>query len=48
MRPTGHAPANGLGTYSEIHGSGEPAVLLHGAFMISDHADVPRVAGSAG
>lgn len=30
---TGYAPVNGLNMYYEIHGSGEPVVLLHGAFM---------------
>lgn len=30
---TGHAPVNGLKMYYEIHGNGEPVVLLHGAFM---------------
>lgn len=30
---TGYAPVNGLKMYFEIHGSGEPVVLLHGAFM---------------
>ena len=30
---TGHAPINGLTMYYEVHGSGEPVVLLHGAFM---------------
>ncbi len=30
---TGHAPVNGLKMYYEIHGSGEPLVLLHGGFM---------------
>ncbi len=30
---TGHAPVNGLSMYYEVHGSGEPVVLLHGAFM---------------
>ena len=30
---TGYAPVNGLKTYYEIHGRGEPVVLLHGAFM---------------
>jgi pimeloyl-ACP methyl ester carboxylesterase len=30
---TGHAPVNGLEMYYEVHGSGEPVVLLHGAFM---------------
>lgn len=30
---TGYAQVNGLKMYYEIHGSGEPVVLLHGAFM---------------
>src|SRR5436190_14876205 len=30
---TGYAPLNGLQMYYEIHGSGRPLVLLHGAFM---------------
>jgi pimeloyl-ACP methyl ester carboxylesterase len=30
---TGYAPVNGLKMYYEVHGSGEPMVLLHGAFM---------------
>lgn len=30
---TGYAPVNGLHMYYEVHGSGEPLVLLHGAFM---------------
>ena len=30
---TGYAPVNGLNLYYEIHGRGEPVVLLHGAFM---------------
>src|SRR5215470_15850653 len=30
---TGYAPVNGLKMYYEIHGSGEPLLLLHGAFM---------------
>ena len=30
---TGHAPINGLDMYYEIHGEGEPLVLLHGAYM---------------
>ena len=35
---TGYAPVNGLKMYYEIHGSGDPVVLLHGAFMaISDN-----------
>jgi pimeloyl-ACP methyl ester carboxylesterase len=32
--PTGgYAPVNGLKMYYEVHGSGEPVVLLHGAYM---------------
>jgi hypothetical protein len=27
---TGYAPVNGLNLYYEIHGSGEPLILLHG------------------
>lgn len=30
---SGYAPINGLKMYYEIHGNGEPVVLLHGAFM---------------
>lgn len=30
---TGYAPVHGLKMYYEIHGKGEPVVLLHGAFM---------------
>src|SRR5215510_16409413 len=30
---TGYAPVNGLKMYYEIHGQGDPVVLLHGAFM---------------
>lgn len=33
---TGYAPVNGLEMYFEIHGSGEPLVLLHGAFGAID------------
>lgn len=34
QKPTaGYAPVNGLNMYYEIHGHGEPVVLLHGAFM---------------
>src|SRR5215207_4730291 len=33
---TGYAPVNGLRMYYEIHGSGEPLVLLHGAFGAID------------
>ena len=30
---TGYAPVNGLEMYYEIHGKGDPVVLLHGSFM---------------
>src|SRR5208282_6262651 len=30
---TGYAPVNRVKMYYEVHGSGEPVVLLHGAFM---------------
>jgi pimeloyl-ACP methyl ester carboxylesterase len=30
---TGYAPVNGLEMYYEIHGSGEPLLVLHGAYM---------------
>lgn len=30
---SGYAPVNGLKMYYEVHGEGEPVVLLHGAFM---------------
>src|SRR5262250_1879683 len=30
---TGYATVNGLKMYYEVHGSGDPVVLLHGAFM---------------
>ena len=33
---TGYAPVNGLEMYYQIHGSGEPLVLLHGAFGAID------------
>jgi pimeloyl-ACP methyl ester carboxylesterase len=33
---TGYAPVNGLQMYYEVHGSGEPLVLLHGAFATID------------
>jgi pimeloyl-ACP methyl ester carboxylesterase len=29
----GYAPVNGLKLYYEVHGSGDPVVLLHGAYM---------------
>lgn len=30
---TGYAPVNGLKMYYEVHGSGDPVVLLHGSYM---------------
>jgi pimeloyl-ACP methyl ester carboxylesterase len=33
---SGYAPVNGLRVYYEIHGSGEPLVLLHGSFGAID------------
>ena len=30
---TGYAPVNGLKMYYEIHGKGDPVILLHGSFM---------------
>jgi len=34
QKPTaGYAPVNGLKMYYEIHGTGDPVVMLHGAFM---------------
>lgn len=44
---TGYAPVNGLEMYYEIHGEGQPLVLLHGAFSaigISFGALVPGLA----
>jgi pimeloyl-ACP methyl ester carboxylesterase len=35
-RHTGYAPVNGLSMYYEIHGSGAPLILLHGAYMTVD------------
>jgi pimeloyl-ACP methyl ester carboxylesterase len=32
-RTTGYAPVNGINMYYEVHGGGEPVVLVHGAFM---------------
>jgi len=31
---TGYAPVNGLNMYYEVHGQGQPLLLLHGAFMM--------------
>jgi pimeloyl-ACP methyl ester carboxylesterase len=35
-RQSGYASVNGLKMYYEIHGDGEPLVLLHGSFMTID------------
>ena len=43
---TGYAPVNGLEMYYEIHGTGEPLALLHGAYMTVD-AMGPLVPGLA-
>jgi len=44
---TGYAPVNGLRMYYEIHGKGQPVVLLHGSFMTNHDQlagdDCPRV-----
>jgi pimeloyl-ACP methyl ester carboxylesterase len=34
---TGYAPVNGLKMYYEVHGSGDPVVLVHGSFMTITH-----------
>lgn len=34
-----YAAVNGLGMYYEIHGSGRPLVLLHGAFGTAEGWD---------
>lgn len=45
---TGYAPVNGLNMYYEIHGSGDPLVLLHGGFgMTGMFAELlPQLAAS--
>jgi pimeloyl-ACP methyl ester carboxylesterase len=43
---TGYAPVNGLEMYYEVHGSGSPLVLLHGAYMTIDSMG-PMLAGLA-
>jgi len=32
---TGYAPVNGLQMYYEVHGQGQPLVMLHGAYMFT-------------
>src|SRR3984957_18201229 len=41
---TGYAPVNGITMYYEVHGGGEPVVLLHGAFMTAllNYLKIPR------
>lgn len=43
---TGYAPVNDLSMYYEIHGSGRPLILLHGAYMTIDMME-PLLAGLA-
>jgi pimeloyl-ACP methyl ester carboxylesterase len=46
---TGYAPVNGMKMYYEIHGNGDPLVLLHGSFMtITNNWSqmIPRLAKS--
>jgi len=40
---TGYAPVNGLKMYYEIHGKGEPVVLLHGSFMTLTNFNWPQM-----
>ena len=39
----GYAPVNGLKMYYEIHGQGEPVVLLHGSFMTLTNFNWPEM-----
>jgi pimeloyl-ACP methyl ester carboxylesterase len=43
---SGYAPVDGLDMYYEVHGSGSPLVVLHGAYMTIDSMGplVPRLA----
>ncbi|NOK60402.1 MAG: alpha/beta hydrolase [Chloroflexi bacterium AL-W] len=45
---TGYAQVNGLSMYYEIHGAGEPLVLLHGGFGLTEmfSAILPQLAAS--
>jgi pimeloyl-ACP methyl ester carboxylesterase len=46
---TGLAPVNGLDMYYEVHGTGDPVVLLHGSFMtITNNWTAPWGAGGDG
>ena len=40
---SGYAPVNGLKMYYEIHGKGEPVVLLHGSFMTLTNFNWPEM-----
>lgn len=40
---TGYAPVNGLKMYYEIHGKGEPVVLLHGSYMTLTNFNWPEM-----
>jgi pimeloyl-ACP methyl ester carboxylesterase len=44
---TGYAPINGLQMYYEIHGSGSPLVLLHGAFSATETSFGQMIPGLA-
>jgi pimeloyl-ACP methyl ester carboxylesterase len=44
---TGYAPVDELSMYYEIHGSGRPTILLHGAYMTIDMME-PLLSGLAG
>src|SRR5688572_16771428 len=45
---TGYAPVNGLEMYYEIHGTGKPLIVIHGAYMTIEAmgAIIPRLAES--
>jgi pimeloyl-ACP methyl ester carboxylesterase len=45
---TGYAPVNGLKLYYEIHGAGQPLILLHGGFGLTGMFDsiLPRLAAN--
>lgn len=45
-KKTGHAPVNGLQLYYEIHGSGDPLIVLHGG-LGSTQIHVPDLAALA-
>lgn len=45
---TGYAPVNGLEMYYEIHGTGKPLIVIHGAYMTIDAMGslIPKLADS--